>query len=67
MASAFLTAAQAASPSALDEWVSGERDSPACVDLLELAAAVSAASLRALMQELPTVGGAFWLQGADVK
>ena len=67
MASAFLTAAQAASPSALDEWVSGERDSPACVDLLELAAAVSAASLRALMQELPTVGGASWLQGADVK
>jgi len=67
MASAFLTATQAASPSALDEWVSGERDSPACVELLELAAAVSPAGLRALTQELPTVGGASWLQGADVE
>ena len=67
MASAFLTATQAASPSALDEWVSGERDSPACVELLELAAAVSPAGLRALIQELPKVGGASWLQGADVE
>jgi hypothetical protein len=67
MASAVLTATQAASPSALDEWVSGERDSPACVELLELAAAVSPAGLRALTQELPTVGGASWLQGADVE
>jgi hypothetical protein len=67
MASAFLVATQAASPSALDEWVSGERDSPACVELLELAAAVSPAGLRALIEELPTVGGASWLQGADVE
>ena len=67
MASAFLVATQAASPSALDEWVSGERDSPACVELLELAAAVSPAGLRALIEELPNVGGASWLQGADVE
>ena len=67
MASAFLVATQAASPSALDEWVSGERDSPACVELLELAAAVSPAGLRALIEELPAVGGASWLQGADVE
>jgi len=67
MSAAFLNATQAVSPSALDEWVSGERDSPACVDLLELATAVSPAGLRALIQELPAAGGASWLQGADVK
>ena len=36
-------------------------------ELLELAAAVSPSGLRALIEELPNVGGASWLQGADVE
>ena len=40
------------SPRALDDWVNGERDTPACIELSELAAGVKVAELRELAASL---------------
>ena len=42
------------SPRALDDWVNGERDTPACIELSELAAGVKVAELRELAASLRT-------------
>ena len=57
-----------ASPTALEDWVNGERDSPACMELIELSEGVSPAALRALTLELPgMVGGESCVQGTNVE
>ena len=62
----FRAHCQAVSPAALDDLVSGERESPAVVELLELAAVVPLTALHPLIQELPHADH-MWLQGADVE
>lgn len=62
----FRAHCQAVSPAALDDLVSGERESPAVVELLELAAVVPLTALHPLIQELQDADH-MWLQGADVE
>jgi len=51
---------------ALDDWVNGERDTPACTELFELAAGVKVAELRELADSLPSEGEN-WLVDANVE
>ena len=54
------------SPRALDDWVNGERDTPACIELSELAAGVKVAELRELAASLSSEGEN-WLVDANVE